>query len=57
MFKLKCYFDTFSHMHPMQIVFEFSRGERYDGDIAIDDVIVTDYACPGNREYVMQPVS
>ncbi|XP_041465040.1 MAM and LDL-receptor class A domain-containing protein 1-like [Lytechinus variegatus] len=34
-----------------KIVFEFSRGVRYDGDIAIDDVMVTSYACPGNHVY------
>lgn len=35
----------------LQIVFQFTRGVRYDGDIAIDDVIVTSYACPGDRKY------
>ncbi|XP_030832820.1 MAM and LDL-receptor class A domain-containing protein 1 [Strongylocentrotus purpuratus] len=34
-----------------KIVFQFTRGVRYDGDIAIDDVIVTSYACPGDHVY------
>ncbi|XP_071481164.1 MAM and LDL-receptor class A domain-containing protein 1-like [Diadema antillarum] len=34
-----------------KIVFVFSRGVRYDGDIAIDDVIVTNKACPGHHVY------
>ena len=34
-----------------QIMFEASVGSSYSGDIAIDDVLITDGACPlpGNK--------
>ncbi|XP_071506658.1 MAM and LDL-receptor class A domain-containing protein 1-like [Diadema antillarum] len=33
--------------HDFNIVFEAIRGPSYESDIALDDIVITNYACPG----------
>nr|XP_054755750.1 MAM and LDL-receptor class A domain-containing protein 1-like [Lytechinus pictus] len=34
------------------IIFEVARGSSYNGDVALDDILITSYGCPGHHKHV-----